>query len=168
MSYSNELARRAFNESPAALQTVCTDLVSDSPDARAAAQLVLMQALPTLAHFIHEACRQTGIRIDPMPPSQGELQYLAAARPAEFFAHGARILATLWELRRVAPGLRADDPLPVEPSPASAPAQKIDITVRLPDEMKIASLPARATTVDIVRDSAGAIISSTQVERDAA
>lgn len=46
----------------------------------------------------------------------------------------------------------------------SAPV--VEVKVETPDEIRIASLPERRTTTEIARDSAGDIVTSTQVERD--
>ena len=47
------------------------------------------------------------------------------------------------------------------------PAPVVEVTVEMPDEMRIVSLPDRATTTTIKRDIGGNIVESTQMERDA-
>lgn len=168
MNFAHQIARRTFNEGPTALQTIVRDAMAESSTTREAALVVLAQVFPALSWHLHEACRQTGMSISPMPPSSEELLYLAAARPSEFFEHGARIIEILRELRRQAPQLRADDAPPAEASPKTSP-QQISISINMPKTLdaNIVSMPTRETTTAVEYSTAGDIVKTTQTERDA-
>lgn len=171
MDYATQLARRAVNQSPRVLRGVLCDACSADSMKRAAGLSVVFELFPELSRLIHEVVKQTEIRVSPLPPLPAELRYQAVANQAEFFRNADRIMAILWELRQVAPNLRADDPAPVEPEkPVPATPQKIhiDLAVTMPSEMRIASLPDRVTSSTITRDDAGNITATTQTERDAA
>jgi hypothetical protein len=172
MSFANDLARRAFNHGPQALEFLIADMRTNDLAARAVAESTFVQAAIRVADLLGESISQGVVCVNPPPPSANELAYLAGAHPDQFWKKMAIVFSTLREIRRVAPGIRADDALPaVQSAPLPPPVpQEINITLKMPEETRttIVALPERVTTSTVKREEGtGNIISTTQTERDA-
>jgi hypothetical protein len=156
LRYGERLALKAFNSgSFAPLKDIYTDLNSPDLNIKTAGWATWVAATIEIARLM-DATQKAGIAtFTPPPPTPDELTYLAITNPKRFRVLERQVIASMREMHRAGPSIRASYPAPGAKDQAAAPL-----------EVRIVGMPSRDTTSTIERDGSGEISGSHQVEKD--
>lgn len=160
-TYGQQVAQRWLQTGwPNELQAIAEDARATDRTRRDAGDVALVAALVTISAAL-AAAQKAGVRFSAALPSADRLIYARSRSSEEYSRLGQTLIDTAANLRKTQPGLTFSWTQPGEQ--VRNEQAKSD-----PLEVRIVGMPPRETTTAVVRDNRDNLLSTTQVERDAA